>query len=181
MNPEDPWLELQGFLGQLWEDSPSAEEKQKLMGALDAIRFLAATGQDYDFEDYRKSLDSNAPPLVIASFGSYEEAEAWLKNHPNPPRTAQVLIAGEYHRVVCSRENDLRRLLRASTLEYYLEEMKRDGLPAPVASFKTREEADAWLNSSSEPPQQVVVTIAGEPFLAVYHYRVNLRALYPLR
>ena len=150
------------------------------MVAIDAFRFMAATGQDYDFEDYRKSLDANAPPLVIATFSTREEAEAWLQNHPNPPRSANVLAAGEYYRVVYSRKTNLRRLLSVPTLEYYLEEMTRDGLPGPVASFNTREEADVWLNTQPEPPRQVFITIAGEYFLAVYHYRVNLRALYPV-
>lgn len=150
------------------------------MVAIDAFRFMAATGQDDDFEDYRKSLDANAPPLVMATFSTREEAEAWLKNHPNPPRSANVLIAGEYCRVVYSRKTNLRRLLSVPTLEYYLEEMTRAGLPAPVASFNTHEEAEVWLNTQPEPPRQAFITIAGEYFLAVYHYRVNLRALYPV-
>ena len=31
-----------------------------------------------------------------------------------------------------------------------------------------------------EPPQQVFIQVAGEPYLAAYHHRINLRVLYPL-
>jgi hypothetical protein len=174
-------LEVEGLLGRLREDSSSQEDQEKLLVAIDAIRFLSASGQYYDFEDYRKSLDANAPPLVIAAFDTREAAESWLKKQPRPPASGCVLVGGEYFRVMCSRDLNLRKLIPSpSTLEYYLEEMIQDGLPAPVATFNTREEADAWLNSQAQPPRQVFITIAGEHYLAVYHYKINLRALYPI-
>jgi ABC-type nitrate/sulfonate/bicarbonate transport system substrate-binding protein len=49
-----------------------------------------------------------------------------------------------------------------------------------VATFATLEEAKRWLNSQPEPPRQVFVTVAGEYYLAAYHYKINLRALYPI-
>ncbi|MBN1203729.1 MAG: head protein [Myxococcaceae bacterium] len=175
-----PSLDAQELLGQLWEKTPSPEEKEKLRMAADALRFIASTGQSYDFEDYRKSLDANAPPLVSASFHTREEADAWLNAHPRPPDQAYVLIAGEYHIVMYLPERNHRRLLRHPALEFYLEEMTRGGLPAPVASFQTREEAEAWLALQPEPPRQVFITIAGEYYLVVYHHRINLRAIYPV-
>jgi hypothetical protein len=173
-------LDAQELLGQLWEKASSAEEKEKLRMAADALRFIASTGQSYDFEDYRKSLDANAPPLVSASFQTREEAEAWLNAHPRPPDQAYVLAAGEYHIVMYSPERNHRRLLRHPALEFYLEEMTRGGLPAPAASFQTREEAEAWLVLQPEPPRQVFITIAGEYHLVVYHHRIRLRAIYPV-
>ncbi len=148
--------------------------------AVDALRFIAATGQSADFEDYRKSLDANAPPLVSVSFQTREEAEAWLNAHPRPPDQAYVLIAGEYHIVMYASERNRRSLLRHPALEFYLEEMTRGGLPAPTASFQTREEAEAWLALQPEPPRQVFITIASEYHLVAYHHRINLRAIYPV-
>lgn len=58
--------------------------------------------------------------------------------------------------------------------------MIRDGVPPPALTFNTQEEASRWLHSQPEPPQQVFIQIAGELHLAAYHYRVNLRAIYPL-
>jgi hypothetical protein len=175
-----PSLNAQELLGQLWEKTPSPEEKEKLRMAADALRFIAATGQSADFEDYRQSLDAKAPPLVSVSFHAREEAEAWLNAHPRPPDQAYVLIAGEYHIVMYVPERNHRRLLRHPALEFYLEEMTRGGLPAPVASFQTREEAEAWLSLQPEPPCQVFITIAGEAHLVAYHHRIQLRAIYPV-
>ncbi len=174
-------LEVEGLLGRLREEAPSPEDQEKLLVAIDAIRFMSASGQYYDFEDYRKSLDANAPPLVNAAFDTREAAEFWLKEQPKPPASGCVLVGSEYYRVMCSRDTNIRKLIPSpSTLGYYLEEMIHDGLPAPVATFNTREEADAWLNSQAEPPRQVFITIAGEYYLAAYHYKINLRALYPI-
>jgi hypothetical protein len=44
----------------------------------------------------------------------------------------------------------------------------------------TQEEATEWLHSQPEPPRQVFIQIAGEAHLAVYHEKINLRAIYPL-
>jgi hypothetical protein len=174
-------LDVEGLLGQLREGEASPEKKAKLLVAMDAIRFIAASGQSYDFEDYRKSLDANAPPLVIAAFKTLEEAEAWLKMHPKPPLGAQVLVANAYYRVIFVREPQLRTLLpNPSALEHYLQEMTREGLPAPVMTFNNREEAEGWLHSQAEPPGQVFILIAGEYYLAAYHHRVNRRVLYPI-
>ena len=173
-------LDAQELLGQLWEKAPSPEEKEKLRLAADALRFIASTGQSLDFDDYRQSLDDKAPPLVDASFPMREEADAWLQAHPRPPDQAYVLIAGEYHIVMYAPERNHRSLVRHPALEFYLEEMTRDGLPAPIASFRTRDEAEAWLTLQPEPPRQVFIAIAGEHHLVAYHHRIHLRAIYPV-
>lgn len=177
----DLCLEVEGLLGQFHEDEPSQEKKEKIRVAMDALRFIFVSGQSQDFEDYRKSLDANAPPLVIAAFRTLGEAESWLKELPRPPLGAQVLVAGEYHRVIYVRETNLRKLLpNPGALGHYLEDMTRDGLPAPVATFNGREEAEEWLNSQTQPPSHAFILIAGEYHLAVYHHKVRLRAIYPV-
>jgi hypothetical protein len=180
MSVKDLSLETQELLGRLWDGSQSAEEKERLQFARDALRFIYVTGQTYDFEDYRAGLDANAPPPVIAAFSTREEADAWLRSHPNPPHHANILISGEYHYVAYSRERNNRALLSSRTLEYYLAEMIRDGVPPPALTFSTHEEANRWLHSQTEPPRQVFIQIAGEPHLAAYHEKIHLRDIYPL-
>ncbi|HEX8704919.1 MAG TPA: head protein, partial [Myxococcaceae bacterium] len=144
-------------------------------------QFIFASGLSSDFEDYRKGLDANAPPLAIAAFKTLAEADSWLKAHPKPPLGAQVLVASEYYRVIYVRDTGLRKLLHnPGALTHYLEDMTRDGLPAPVKAFSHREEAESWLDSQPEPPGYAFITIAGEHYLAVYHHAVNLRTLYPV-
>lgn len=174
-------LDVEGLLGELSEDVSSPENKEKLLVAIDAIRFIATSGQSYDFEDYRKSLDANAPPLVVAAFKTLDEAQSWLTTTPKPPLGAQVLVGNTYYRVFYARETQLRKLLpNPGALEHYLEEMTREGLPPPVMTFSRREEADAWLDSQPVPPSQAFILIAGEYYLAAYHHRINLRTLYPV-
>jgi hypothetical protein len=168
------------LLGRLWEESTSEEEKEYLSTAMNALEFISQTGQSHDFEAYRESLKDDPPPLVIATFDTRKSAEAWLENHPAPPTGADVLVAGEYHYANCSDDLTRRHLLRTQTLEHYLRAVIDDGLPPPVATFDTLEQARAWVDSQPEPPRQVVITIAGEPHLVAYHYKVGLRAIYPL-
>ncbi|WP_095991410.1 head protein [Cystobacter fuscus] len=180
MRPGELSLEALELLGRRWEEASSPEEKERLLLAMDALRFVSATGQTYDLEDYRKSLEAQAPPLVVATFDTREAADDWLKASPRPPYHAYVLIAGEYHIVMYIPEMNHRRLISHPVLEFYLADMIREGLPAPVATFKTHEEAQAWIDHQPEPPRQVFITIAGDYYLAVYHHRVNLRAMYPI-
>jgi len=180
MRPLTRMVEAKALLGRLYEETQSPEEKAKLLLAMDAFEFIFETGQTLDFDEYRQNEDMNAPPLAIASFGTREEAMAWLNAHPNPPDGAQVLIAGEYHRIAWFKEQGFRRLPPSPVLPFYLEDMARGGLPPPVATFNTLEEAKAWVDSQPEPPKQVFIQVAGEDYIVAYHYRLNLRALYPM-
>jgi len=177
----DLCLEVEELLGQTREEEPSPDKQEKLLVAIDAIRFIFAKGLSYEFEDYRKSLDANAPPLVIATFKNLDEAAAWLQAHPRPPLGAQVLVNDEYYRVIYVRDTGLRKLLHnPGALAHYLEELLREGPPAPVATFSSREEAEAWLNNQPEPPGHAFIMIADEYYLAVYHRAVAARSLYPV-
>jgi hypothetical protein len=157
----------------------SCEEQELLSIAMDAVLFIASTGQRYAFEDFRKHLASNALPEVVATFDTRAEADAWLSNHPEPPDSTFVLIAGKYHIVFYRRETNLRRMIPDPVLEFHLGRLKRSGLPPVMASFNTRKEADVWLGNQTEPLEQAVILIAGEPYLAAHHRNVNCRAIYP--
>lgn len=173
-------LDTEQLLGTLWTKSQSVEEKEKLMFAVDALNFIYLTGQTYDFEDYRASIAASAPPLVIASFATRNEAETWLKAHPNPPSQASILIDGKYHYIAYIRKINHRSILRSKDLEYYLGDMIRGGIPSPVATFNDINEAEAWVRIQPEPPRQIFIQIAGETYLVAYHEKIDLRAIYPI-
>ncbi|HYO68189.1 MAG TPA: head protein [Archangium sp.] len=167
------------LLGRIHEKTQSPEEQALLHAAADALRFVWAMGLTYEFVDYRESLESESPAPVVAAFKTREEADAWLASNPRPPAMAYVLIAGEYHVVAYRRESDWRTFLPHPTLEFYLEEMTRDGLLPVMAAFNTRDEAEAWFNGQSEPQAQSVIQIGGEHYLAVYYRNIHHRALFP--
>jgi hypothetical protein len=179
MKTGNPIFEAINLLGLIHEKTPSPEEKELLLVAAEALRFINTTGQQYDFEDYRKDLESEGPSQVVAAFATREEAESWLKNHPKPPHMALVLIADEYHLVMYARDRNFRRVLSTPSIEYHLEEMMRDGLPPPMATFNTREEAKSWFYHLPERPSQAVIQLGGEPYLAAYHRNIDHLAFHP--
>jgi hypothetical protein len=168
------------FFEQLRDEPESSEEAAQCQAILDAIHYIVSTGQLEAFAGFREHVEADAPPFVVASFDTREAAEAWLSSHPHPPDPANVLIANAYHDVVYNRETGLRRLPRNCSLQWYLEELAQKEPPAPVASFKTREEAEAWLRSQAEPARRAWVSVGGEPYLAVYYPNIRHRALFSL-
>lgn len=172
-------LAAQELLGRIHEDTQSSEERELLRVAFDVLGFTWSAGHLREFEDYRGRLESDAPAPVVAAFSSREEADAWLKDNPRPPHMAYVLIADEYHVVADFRDGNRRALLPHPTLEFHLEELARDGLPPPVATFNTREEALDWFDNLAERPPQAVIQIGGEHHLAVFHRNIGHRSIYP--
>lgn len=168
------------LLGRIRTSTQSPEEQQLLDFTFDAILFIRATGQMQALEDYRRLLDANDPPPIVARFDTREEAEAWLEKHPSPPHLAQILIADAYHVVVHDRETGLRRCLATPTLENYLARLRRAETPVATASFNTRAEAEDWLKAQAAPARKAWVRIAGELHLAVDYPDLGYRTLYPL-
>lgn len=175
----DQIIEAQELLGKSREHARTPEEKELFLLAIDALWFIWTNGQADEFADYRKDAQSEGPARVVAAFKTRDEADAWLSANPQPPDLAYVLIADEYHIVMYSRERNIRALAPHPTLEFHIEELTRDGLPPAVATFNTREEADAWFNGQSEPPAQTVIQIGGEHYLAAYYRNIHHRALFP--
>ncbi|CAM3338643.1 head protein [Corallococcus sp. ZKHCc1 1396] len=167
-------------LGVHGEESQSAKEKEAFHFAMDAIHFIMATGQAHDFEDYIQSMKAHAPPLAIARFATRAEAEEWLKAQKRPPDSACILIGDQYFTVLHSSAKGWSHLGPLDSLEYYLADMANDGPKPSGLSFESKAKAEAWLHQQPTPPQQVVVMIAGAPFLAAYHHRIDYRVLYPL-
>ncbi|MBN1209373.1 MAG: hypothetical protein JXB05_31265 [Myxococcaceae bacterium] len=116
----------------------------------------------------------------MAAFATKEEAEAWLKQLPQPPDSASILIANTYHDVVHDNQAQGFRLPRSRALEYYLADLEKEHPPSAVASFGSLDAASAWLQSQSDPPRWAWVLIAGEFHLAAHYRNIHHRVLYPL-
>ncbi len=168
------------FFEKIRDEPESGEEVAQSQAILDAIEYIDSTGQHEAFAAFLDHVEANAPPFVVASFDTREDAEAWLANHPHPPDPANVLIANEYHDVFHDRETNIRRLPRNRALKWHLAELKEKERPVPVASFGTREEADAWWRAQSESPRWAWVRGGGELYLAAYYPNIQHRALFPL-
>lgn len=171
--------EAQKLLGKSRGHAQSPEEKELFLLAIDALWFVWQNGQAYEFESYRKDVASEAPPRVIASFSTRDEAEVWLRARPKSPDLALVLIADEYHVILSSRGEERRALIPDMAIGYHIEEMTRNGLPPVVATFNTRDEADVWFRSQREPPAQTVIQIGSERYLAAFYENISHRAIFP--
>lgn len=173
-------LDTLEVLGRLAEETSSPEEKERLRLASEAVGYISDLGKRWDFADYCDYAAAKGPPLVIAAFNTREEADTWLHSQTEPLDQANILVAGEYFLTHYNPSNGSRWLKRDHMLKWYLAYMIQDGIPAPVATFDTREEAQSWLDSQPQPPRQVYIQIAGGAYLVVYHYKVKLRAMYPV-
>jgi hypothetical protein len=168
------------FFEQVRDEPEIPEEVAQSQAILDAIRYIDSTGQHEAFAAFREHVEADAPPFVVASFDTREEADAWLASHPNPPDPADGLIGNEFHDVVHDRATNMRRLPRNRDLQWYLAELEQKEPPVAVASFETREAADAWLKAQEAPARRAWVRVGGEFYLAVYYPNIHHRALYPL-
>jgi hypothetical protein len=168
------------FFINLLNAPQSPGEVELLRVVVDALHFIATTGQLASLEEYIQHLDAGAPPYVVASFTSMEQAETWLMEHPDPPDFAHIIIGNEYRSVSHDRQSNIRRLPNDNAIEYYLAELQKEEPPVPLASFSTPEEAEAWLRSQPEPARRAWLLIGGELYLAAYYPNINHRALFPL-
>jgi hypothetical protein len=115
----------------------------------------------------------------MTTFATREEAEAWLKGLAKPPSPARILIGDEYYLAWYSREDGSRNLTRDFTIEPYIEELTARGIPPNTPSFKSRQEAEAWLASHPASPF-TFLSIAGEHYFAVHHKRLRRHTLHPV-
>jgi hypothetical protein len=166
-------------LSRISDTLRSAEKKKLIQIARAQLEFIASTGQCEEFHDYLKTFYRNPPP-VIARFDTRDEAETWLRNLPEPPSSAYILVGNEYLEVFYFRERGVRALRRDYALERFIEAVTSRGLPAPAASFDTHAEASAWWKSHPAPPLSVFVRIAGAHHLAVHHKKIDYRSLHSI-
>lgn len=102
---------------------------------------------------------------------------------------AQGFLGRNLKDIQSPEEQELFRVARAALsfisetgavypFEDYLRHRK-DAPPYAVASFKTREDAEAWLQQHAEPPHGAFVLIADEYHMVMYVRELNDRRLFP--
>lgn len=160
------------------DSAPSSEESALSSLVVDALNFIAASGQYAPWEEFR-NFASGGLPRISASFRTREEAEKWLDNQAEPPSQGHVLVGDEYLQFYYFRESGRRGLRQDFSLEYFIKHLMEKQLPPTVASFGTQEEAQAWLANEARLPACALVEIGGEHHLVVYHANINHRAIYP--
>ncbi|HEX5752589.1 MAG TPA: hypothetical protein VFZ09_40670 [Archangium sp.] len=169
-----------GFFNQLLAGPNCTNDHEPIRILLDVFHYIVLNGEFVALDEHMQRLEAGAPPRVIAAFGTQAEATTWLENTSEPPSRALVLIGDQYHQAVYLRDINHRKVMPWPAMEYYLAELVQDVPPIPVASFASREMAEAWLKAQAEPPDREWVMIAGAVHLAVNHANVQRRALYPL-
>ena len=75
--------------------TPSAVSPAALLASvvIDALHFIASTGQHTAFQAFRRDALAPRPPHVFASFRTREEAEAWLDTQPHRDELLALLRA----------------------------------------------------------------------------------------
>ena len=160
------------------EKTSDPEQARQALVLLSLLNFLADTEQLADYEDFFTHRLDYAP-LAMASFATRQEAEAWLKGQAEPPSPARILVGDEYFLAWYSREDGSRDVSRDFTIEPYIEELTARGLPADTPSFKSREDAEAWLAKHPASPF-AFLSISGERYFAVHHKRLKRHTLHPV-
>ncbi|WP_395811705.1 hypothetical protein [Archangium minus] len=166
------------LLVKAFNETPEPEQKRSASVLIHLLNFIADTGQLDALEDYVNNRLEYAP-LAIACFTKRDEAEAWLRGLAEPPSPTHILIGDEYYRVWSSREDNTRGMYRDFVIEPYIEELAARGIPPSAPSFKTHEEAGAWLKIHPAAPF-AFVSVAGEHYLAVHHKRLTHHSLHPV-
>jgi len=167
--------DTQEAIGKQWVAHPSPEHRRLLGLARDALRFVFATGQPYRFENFRKGLEAGGrpPPGIFETprndFASLEErlnsTRDFLtrrRDEADSTRDKEVLQAVVDTLLFISSTGQHR------AFNAYLEHLEADAPPYAIASFDTKEAAEAWLENQPLPPDSANLLIAN-----AYHYVIH--------
>ncbi|WP_152622082.1 hypothetical protein [Archangium violaceum] len=89
----------------------SSEQHDALRHSRLLLHFILGSEEEGMFKAFLENVDTAPPPLVL-SFATKDEADNWLLNHPAPPHGAVIGVASERYHVAYSRQLEYRNLLR---------------------------------------------------------------------
>lgn len=180
--------DTQEAIGRQWSEHPAPEQRQLLALARDALLFVYATGQPFRFGDFQKSLESVARPPPGTSeqprneFASLEEGlnstRAFLtklRDEANSARDKEVL------QVILDTLRFISSTGQHGAFSEYLEHLAADVPPYAIASFDTKEAAEAWLKRQPIPPDSANVLIADTYHYVIYDERAGKYRLRRIR
>jgi hypothetical protein len=120
---EDLLSSLETVAGQ---HSSEPEAKTTIETAALALHFIQRIGRMTDFWEYVKAFNNEeAWPKPLRSFGTRDEALAWLRTQPTLPYETVLEVAGALHNVLRRRDGEW-MILRSPTIEE-LEAMEKSG------------------------------------------------------
>ncbi|HYO60232.1 hypothetical protein [Archangium sp.] len=173
----------QEVIGKQWSEHQSPEQAKILGLARDALLFVSATGQRYRFEDFRKSLESGA-----RAPGTFEQPRDGLTNLEERLNRTEGFFTKLRDEADSTGEKELIQVIldtlhfisstgQHSAFSEYLEHVEAGAPPYAIASFDTKEEAEAWLGNQPSPPVSANVLIANDYHDVLHNRETNIRRL----
>lgn len=148
-------------------DAGRKEESELWSYLGDQFYFVHQLGQAYQYEDYVAALPSTPSLYLSDALGARKDSIAlqalalalrFIKETPDQARDALVLV-------------DLLNFLADTGQTADCEDFfthRLDYAPLAIASFATREEAEAWLHGLEKPPSPARILIGDAYYLAWY-------------
>ena len=169
--------EAHAVIKRSWSLDQSPEQARILGLARDALDFISATGQRYDFEDFFKRPDSSRAPLQGGTAELRERMDRsrrFFEKVRDEPESAEEVAQSQ---AILDTLRYIESTGQQDAFADFLEHVEANAPPFIVAAFDTREDADAWLASHPRPPDPARVLVANEYRDVVYGRETNLRYL----
>ncbi|HEX5746446.1 MAG TPA: hypothetical protein VFZ09_09380 [Archangium sp.] len=164
-------------IGRRWSPDQSSEQKRILCLARDALDFIFATGQRYDFEDFFKRPDARGLPRRGGTSELSERMDGtkrFFEKVRGEPELAEEVAQSQ---AILDAIQYIESTGQQEAFAAFQQQVESNDPPFVVASFDTREAAEAWLANHPHPPDPASVLIANEFHDVVYDRETNLRRL----
>jgi len=164
-------------IGRRWSPEQSPEQERILGLARDALDFISATGQKYDFEDFFKRPDSSRAPLQGGTAELKERMDRtrrFFEKVRDEPEFAEEVAQSQ---AILDTLRYIESTGRQDAFADYLEHVEANAPYFVVASFDTCEDAEAWLASNPHLPDPARVLVANEYHAVIYDREPNFRRL----
>jgi hypothetical protein len=168
----DPLSDASLFAGARWRSALDAgrKEESELWSYLrNQISFVEALGQAYQYEDYVAALPATSPPYVSTALDTRSDAISQralalalkaLEETPDPDQARHLLTLVNLLNFLADTQQT------ADFDDFFTHRL--DYAPLAIASFATREEAEAWLKGLEKPPSPARILVGDTYHLAWY-------------
>lgn len=171
--------DAQQVIGRRWSADQSPEQARILSFTRDVLDFISATGQWYNFVDFRgggEPQDSQA-----SSKEGAPELRAILKKAEDFFRKQLDAsdASGEHVplRIILDAFQFISSTHQLDAIGAFIENVEVKAPPLAVASFETQEDAQDWLAYHPNPPVFANVLIGGKYHDVVYERETGFRRL----
>lgn len=154
-----------------WRTTQPREDEGLYRLTQEANFYIWRTGQVYRFEDYLERAAAGRHTAAATSWsGEYGESFMKAREILSRIRDSQQAPSDQHLIQIAIDEIDFIRSTGQQDEFYdYLKTYYRNPPPV-IARFDTRQEAEAWLNSLTEPPSNAYVLV-GDDYLELFYFR----------